>query len=372
MRKIFLLAFLLFFLLPVFSFAQEPVDACPPCSEPGGLVPCGRTCDDPTTAKNECLPCTLCDFFVMIDRWVDRMLDFTMPLLIIMIAGALLLTAYARRGAPETVNKAKRALFGVSIGIAVILTAWAIINSVLMFLGFVNWSGTDDWWSINCGEEEEAVPLAEAFCGDGVVQWPNGKGLIERCDGDDLSFQTCELQGYKSGTLKCLDDCSNFDYSECEEFPSLVYAKPGLPEATPLNPVPLVPAPTGEQVLSYNFRSRSYWEYDACGNTGRTNPHYVYNDYRTWVFTNNQGVEVMKVSPSERCGSDLGHHNCGERIKDIECLNGYILVQPDDLGRCEDGRVVFIRVSPTKATYRCSDYDGHNASFWNYMCVLPN
>ena len=46
---------------------------CPVCSEElqGGLVPCGRNCDDPCTPECECAPCTLCHLFVLLKRIID-------------------------------------------------------------------------------------------------------------------------------------------------------------------------------------------------------------------------------------------------------------------------------------------------------------
>ena len=46
-------------------------------------------------------------------------------------------------------------------------------------------------------------------CGDGII---NG---TEVCDGSALAGETCQTQGFYSGTLACLDDCSGFDTSGC-------------------------------------------------------------------------------------------------------------------------------------------------------------
>ncbi len=47
------------------------------------------------------------------------------------------------------------------------------------------------------------------YCGDGEI---NGG---EICDRDDLGGETCESLGKGGGTLVCLDDCSGFDTSGC-------------------------------------------------------------------------------------------------------------------------------------------------------------
>ena len=45
-------------------------------------------------------------------------------------------------------------------------------------------------------------------CGDGVID------TGEQCDGADLNSQTCQTQGFDSGTLSCDNSC-NFDTSSC-------------------------------------------------------------------------------------------------------------------------------------------------------------
>ncbi len=44
----------------------------------------------------------------------------------------------------------------------------------------------------------------------------NIKEESEVCDGTDLGGETCESQGFYSGTLACLPDCSGFDTSQCD------------------------------------------------------------------------------------------------------------------------------------------------------------
>jgi hypothetical protein len=41
----------------------------------------------------------------------------------------------------------------------------------------------------------------------------------EVCDGADLNGETCASQGFASGTLACLSDCSGFDTSGCSNVP---------------------------------------------------------------------------------------------------------------------------------------------------------
>jgi len=246
MKKIFLVWFLVFLLVPIFIFGQEEsLNECIDCSESGGFVPCGRKCDDPFTAKNECFPCTLCDFFVMIDKIID---DFVLkpliPVLVLLIIGIMAMTVYARRGAPEIINKIKRALTGVVVGVIIIYAAWAIVNTVLLATGAASWAGFNELWVVNCPEPEtEEIELVRTFCGDGIIQRPNNDDFVEICDGYDLGGQTCKSRGFESGDLVCHEDCSGFDEVGCVEYsmPALL----SLPTPVPMNPEPLVSAPTG-------------------------------------------------------------------------------------------------------------------------------
>jgi hypothetical protein len=255
MKKLFVIWVIIFLLIPVFSFAQSDQNQCVQCSEPGGFVPCGRKCDDPTTIKNECLPCTVCDFFAMLDRLINSAIWISLYLIVILIIAFIVITAYARsRSAPESINKAKRALLGVIIGLAISYGAWVIVNTVLLALGVVGWEGFDKLWTVTCAEPKtEQVSLVKTFCGDGIIQRPNNDNFVEACDGQDLGGQTCQNRGFESGDLVCKPDCSGFDESKCVAYPTP--AAPSLPEPPPLNPEPLVAAPTGDSsvvILVYN------------------------------------------------------------------------------------------------------------------------
>ena len=94
-------AFLVFFLIIFFCLVSIPVygqSSCSNCPEPGGLVPCGRSCDDPDTLGNECEPCTLCHFFLMIERIIDFLLFRIVPALaalMMAIGGVMMLFSYS-------------------------------------------------------------------------------------------------------------------------------------------------------------------------------------------------------------------------------------------------------------------------------------
>ncbi len=58
-------------------------------------------------------------------------------------------------------------------------------------------------------------------CGDDI------KNGSEACDGTDLGGQTCETQGFDSGTLTCLPNCKGFNKSQCKKG-KLPVCPPGL------------------------------------------------------------------------------------------------------------------------------------------------
>jgi predicted secreted protein len=129
--------------------------ACPaecPCLSgdcEGGLVPCGRSCDDPTTDVCECCPCTLCHLFVLFKRVVDFVfLNIVLPLgvLMIVIGGVMLLTA---AGDPGRINQGKSVIKAVIIGLVIIFIAWLIVNTVITFLTPAD-SPLQSWNTIDC------------------------------------------------------------------------------------------------------------------------------------------------------------------------------------------------------------------------------
>ncbi len=156
MRKTFLVFFLLIFLLLVFVFVYATTAgvSCPDCPKPGGLVPCGRSCDDLSTPESECEPCQLCHFFVMIERWIDGLLFMIVPALaalMIAIGGGMYVIA---RGDSEMLSRAKKLFGSVVIGLLIIYGAWLVINLFFTVIGLSTFglelTGPDKWFKINC------------------------------------------------------------------------------------------------------------------------------------------------------------------------------------------------------------------------------
>ncbi len=131
---------------PEFNIGQRPPSPYPqypmrgacdcissdPC--PGGLVPCGRSCDDPNTATNECCFCTICHLFILISRIIDFLVTkIAIPLLALMamVSAVLFLTAH---GNPEWILRGKRAITSAIVGFAIVVLSWTIINTIIFIL----------------------------------------------------------------------------------------------------------------------------------------------------------------------------------------------------------------------------------------------
>jgi hypothetical protein len=167
---------------------------CPTCPEEliGGLVPCGRTCDDPCTAECECAPCTLCHLFVLFKRIVDFAtinILFPLAVLMIVVGGVMFLTA---AGDPGRIGTAKKILSSVAIGLLIIFLAWLIVDTIIMFITKSD-SPFRNWKEIDCPLPEEITPPPSGcICTD----WVNVGCGAGGC------FPT---EMYKTRT--CPDDC---------------------------------------------------------------------------------------------------------------------------------------------------------------------
>lgn len=264
MRKIFAGFFLgLLFLFLVFTAVQAQWQPCSPsdcpqgqripaCCPPSGhgLVPCGT----------QCCPCTLCDFFVMLDRIIDFLLIKIVPplaALMIAIGGGMYIIS---QGKPEMLSRAKSLFTAVAIGLVIIYGAWVIVNLFLTTIGVTVWQGGGHWWEINCdttttpsgpppGPSPGPPPSAcatdctkcsEAECPGSPADcvWTGG-GCVSACSqncnkcdfGDCLtegpgcawvsSSMTCEPSNCPSDCTKCSNksDCENVG-TDCEWTPS--------------------------------------------------------------------------------------------------------------------------------------------------------
>lgn len=155
-------------------------------SRSGGLVPCGRSCDDPTTsgrpgdANDETRACALCDGFSMFRRIVNMLLFQIVPILaalMIGIGGLMYVISYAGgfmggAGGPELVNKANTLFKSVAIGILIMYGAWIIVNTFLAVFGVTIWNGFGNWWTFQCESNTLPSPQIIQPTNQGVnIKW---------------------------------------------------------------------------------------------------------------------------------------------------------------------------------------------------------
>jgi len=82
-----------------------------------------------------------------------------------------------------------------------------LMNVSCESLGFDSGTATCD---TDCGGIDASGCEYVSDCGDGVLD-----AFDEVCDGNELSGETCLSQGYLSGDLACLADCSDYDTGGC-------------------------------------------------------------------------------------------------------------------------------------------------------------
>ncbi|MBU4299314.1 pilin [Patescibacteria group bacterium] len=129
----------------------------------GGLVPCGRQCNDRSTPNvDESASCTLCHLFVMLDRIIDFLLIyilFPIAVLMLVIAGVLYVGAVFEilPGGFQTISQAKGIILSVVLGLIVIFVAFILIGLFLKLIGLADWTTAlyQNWWSqgffqVNC------------------------------------------------------------------------------------------------------------------------------------------------------------------------------------------------------------------------------
>lgn len=126
----------IFYLSPVFLFAQAP-------SEGSGLVPCGVEKYPEGYIENGkdlggqiITPCEFNDFMKLINNVVSFVLfQLAVPIAAIMFAyaGGLLLFS---GGEVSKRTEAKKIFTNVAIGLIIAAAAWLIINTILSILGY--------------------------------------------------------------------------------------------------------------------------------------------------------------------------------------------------------------------------------------------
>ncbi len=110
------------------------------------LVPCGQNSVNPPGDWGPTCPCELSDFFVMVKRIYDFiiLIGSAVAGLLVVIGGVLIIISGGPGGknpvtgivSPNLYSTAKNMVLWAVIAILLILSAWVIINVVLMAIGY--------------------------------------------------------------------------------------------------------------------------------------------------------------------------------------------------------------------------------------------
>ncbi len=122
-------------------------DAVLPPVVTGGLVPCGRYCDDPATPWDDRSPCNICFMLQTLKNIVDYItlkVGIPIALFILIISGLFYAISAGNEG---RMSLAKSAIGKTIAGLVIIFIAWLLVNGILAAFGYVN---TANWSMINC------------------------------------------------------------------------------------------------------------------------------------------------------------------------------------------------------------------------------
>lgn len=149
-KKVLLISVLILLLLPSFVFAIN-VPGWP-------LVPCGLSQDRPETPSiDESKPCGRCDLFKLFKNILDFVTYGLMPPLAILLfvaAGFLILLGGAN---PGLYSQGKEIFKTTFYGIAIMLAAWMITNTLILSVG-ANYNNAKNWWQFTCVETVPVQP----------------------------------------------------------------------------------------------------------------------------------------------------------------------------------------------------------------------
>lgn len=115
----------------------------------GGLIPCGKNCDDPDTPGwKETRPCDLCALFLMGQLIIEFMVKLSGAAAMIAISIGGFLYVFAA-GSQSSIEKAKSMIKYTLLGFVIVFIAWAIVDSILTSAGYIDPIG-GDWYTMEC------------------------------------------------------------------------------------------------------------------------------------------------------------------------------------------------------------------------------
>ncbi len=134
-------AFMTSELAPIFPELGDAADtataACGVSEEAGGLIPCGRNTDDPSTAWNECEECDLCSMILMGQLLIELLMKLAVIFAALAIVAAGLAYMFAA-GKAEIIGKAKDMIKYALIGFVIVFIAWVAVDGVLSVMGYID------------------------------------------------------------------------------------------------------------------------------------------------------------------------------------------------------------------------------------------
>jgi hypothetical protein len=114
----------------------------------GGMVPCGRDWDDPSTPLlDETKPCDFCHLIMLISEIINFLLTLAaaVAVLALVITGFLFITS---AGNEERRTSAKQTLKLTIIGFLIIFLSWLMIDFLLTAWGYLDPLGGK--WNVIC------------------------------------------------------------------------------------------------------------------------------------------------------------------------------------------------------------------------------
>ncbi len=131
-----------------------------------GLVPCGRSQDDPTTPENETRKCETCDLLVLGSTIINFILFTITPavaVLLYLIAGFMIILGGAN---PRQVTTGRNIFKTTTYGLFIVFGAWMIANTVLKSLAG-DGKFTKKWYEVTCENSTGQAPTGTPVGGTG-------------------------------------------------------------------------------------------------------------------------------------------------------------------------------------------------------------
>lgn len=128
----------------------------------GGLVPCGRQCNDPWTDYDETASCTLCHFVILFYNIFTLLIAWLIivALVFLTIGGVVYIIS---SGNSNLKSLAKGVITKTLTGFAIFLLSWLIVFAILLFTSanydlLGNKTGVNGWYQFQCNTQSVFDP----------------------------------------------------------------------------------------------------------------------------------------------------------------------------------------------------------------------